>query len=166
MKIMWNSFNNNNNNKNQQIFVYNPVIKTEDTFHWHIYICSRLCKWHYYSFILWHRFKNVCQLGLICNIIHLYSPARPLENALIFRLLGLAIGKRVYLLPAWPIPARWKTYFFLASPARPVGKITSHLRARPGPLEKSLLICRPVRKIASHLPDQARYGPRASPGLM
>ena len=41
-------------------------------------------------------------------------------------------------------PIRWKYDLSSAGLSRPVGKITSHLSARPGLLEKSSLICRPV----------------------
>ena len=52
--------------------------------------------------------------------------------------------------------------------ARPVGKITLHVLARPGPLENSSFICRPgparpVEKITSHLPGTS-LGPGPGPG--
>ena len=54
---LWNTCN-NNLKKYIYIFVYNLVMKTEDTFHWHIYICSSLCKRLQYSFIRQHQFEN------------------------------------------------------------------------------------------------------------
>ena len=50
----------------------------------------------------------------------------------------------------WPGPTRWKNRLSFASPARPVGKTSSHLQDRPSPLEKSSLICRPGLHRASN----------------
>ena len=80
-------------------------MKTENTFHWHIYICYRLCKIHYYSFI---RCTGLVTSSLLClpaltsYIIRLsFFVARPGRWKTHFSFAG---------------PARWKTYFSFASP--------------------------------------------------
>ena len=82
-------------------------MKTEDIFHWHIFICSRQCKRHYYSFIRWCRFENFVFV-LLCLFL---QPAP-------------AVGKLIPLLPARSLR---KHFSFTA---RPIGKTTSHQPVR------------------------------------
>ena len=94
-------------------------MKTEDPFHWLIYIYSRICKRRYYSFIRRRRFESIVFVLSARSDSQYYSysfffyiTAWPLENLFLF---------------CQPSPACWKTFF---SFARPVRKITSHLPAR------------------------------------
>ena len=58
-------------------------MKTEDAFHWHIYICSRLHRRHYYYFILRRRFENFVFVTSARTEVQyysssfFYSPTRP-----------------------------------------------------------------------------------------
>ena len=87
------------------------AIKTEDTFYWHINVCSRLCKRHYYSLIRQRR------IGLKTSsfVMSAWVDAEYYSSS--------------FFLIAWP--GHSKTHFPFAGPSLPVGKHCSPLPARP-----------------------------------
>ena len=72
-------------------------MKIEDTFHWYIYICSRLCKKHY-SFICRHWFENFVFVMLAWTDAQYYSSS----SSSFFFIVQ---------------PNHWKPHFSFGSPA-------------------------------------------------
>ena len=120
-------------------------MKTEDAFHWYIYICSRLYKRHYDSFIDQGRFENIVfvmstQINeqYYSYIFFLALPGSWKTHFFYF-LPCLARWKHISLWCLSPTrlknhlsfaglgPARSKNRLSFAAPGRPIGKITSHL---------------------------------------
>ena len=98
-------------------------MKTGDTFHWHIYICSRLFKRCYYSFICRRRFENFIFVmsfqidAQYYSSSFFYSSVQLLENIFLFcrpfgkhisPLLAQSIVKIISHLPAQP--TGWSEY--------------------------------------------------------
>ena len=107
-------------------------MKTEDTFHWHIYICSRLCERNIIILSACAGLKTqslLCRSGLTSSI-----------TRVLFLQPGPAAGKLISLLRARLGPLE---KHISPLPARFVGKITSLFPARPGPLKMSPLTCWP-----------------------
>ena len=128
-------------------------MKIEDTFHWYIYICSRLCKKHY-SFICRHWFENFVFVMLAWTDAKYYSSS-------------------FFFFMSWP--SCWKTHFSFVNPTRPAGKRISPLLAQcknhlsfAGLAHKKnrlsfTFLAWLIVKIIFHLP--AWLGPQAGPDV-
>ena len=80
-------------------------MKTEDTFHWYIYICSCLCKGHYYyPFIHWCQFENLVFVMSSQTDVQYYLSS--------FFFLAR--------------PGRWKNHLSLAGPGMGLGRGPTH----------------------------------------
>ena len=114
---------------------------SEDTFHWRIYICSHLCKRHYYSFIHEFRFENfVFVLSARTHAPYYTSPffiaqPSPLEN--MFLLCRPGPLKKPFI-----GQVRWKNLHSFADPALLKNHFSSGAYGpwgRPRPLQTSTL---------------------------
>ena len=112
-------------------------MKTDDTFHWLIYICCRLCKIRYYSFHHRRRFVNFVFVMSARTDMQYYSSF--FFFFFFFFSRAWPVGKHISLLPA-----------------RPAGKIPSDL---PASLKKSCVICRPgsVQTPTTHKYNETRF---------